>query len=78
MSRCCRSERFCSRIREELSAPTLLLVGEISPVELTAPAMALSDALPDSRVHILPGQGHVAMTTAPELFLDAIAEFLSP
>jgi pimeloyl-ACP methyl ester carboxylesterase len=37
----------------------------------------LASALPDSRLVVLKGQGHVAMTTAPELFLDAVLGFLT-
>ncbi|WP_421951528.1 alpha/beta fold hydrolase [Pelagibacterium sp.] len=61
-----------------MTVPTLLLVGENSPKELTAPAKALNDALPDSFIVTLKGQGHVAMTTAPRLFLDPVLEFLAP
>jgi pimeloyl-ACP methyl ester carboxylesterase len=66
------AERF-----RHLDIPTLLLIGENSPPELTEPSHALDDALPDSRLVILKGQGHVAMTTAPEIFLDAIMDFLT-
>jgi pimeloyl-ACP methyl ester carboxylesterase len=59
-----------------LAVETLLLVGEHSPNELTAPAQALHGVLPHSRIVTLEGQGHVAMTTAPKLFLDAVMEFL--
>ncbi|MCD7059950.1 alpha/beta fold hydrolase [Pelagibacterium xiamenense] len=59
-----------------LLVETLLLVGEISPAELTAPSQALENALPHSRIVILEGQGHVAMTTAPKLFLDTVLDFL--
>jgi pimeloyl-ACP methyl ester carboxylesterase len=61
-----------------LAVETLMLVGENSPRELTAPAHALHDALPNSRIVTLDGQGHVAMTTAPKLFLDAVMRFLAP
>lgn len=61
----------------QLETPTLLLLGEKSPVELTAPTRALDAALPDSRLVVLPGQGHVAMTTAPDLFLREVVGFLS-
>jgi pimeloyl-ACP methyl ester carboxylesterase len=64
-------ERF-----RRLDVPTLMLVGENSPVVLTAPARALHEALPDSRLTVLEGQGHVAMTTAPDLFLDTVTNFL--
>lgn len=63
---------------QDLHVPTLMLAGEKSPVELSAPTKALHAALPDSRLVVLDGQGHVAMTTAPKLFLDAVLGFLAP
>lgn len=36
----------------------------------------LGDALPDSRIAVLDGQGHVAMNTAPELIVDTVRSFL--
>ena len=68
-----KPERF-----QGLAVPTLLLVGENSPRELTAPSVALNDALPDSRLVTLKGQAHIAMTTAPRIFLDAVMRFLAP
>ena len=67
-----RAERF-----QALNVPALLLVGENSPTTLTSPAKALNSALPNSRLVILKGQGHVAMTTAPKMFLDAVLDFLT-
>lgn len=57
--------------------PTLLLVGEQSPAMLTAPSRALSTVLPNSRLLPLEGQGHVAMATAPDMFLRAVIDFMS-
>jgi pimeloyl-ACP methyl ester carboxylesterase len=59
-----------------LAVPTLLLVGGDSPPSLTKPAERLAAALPNSRVAVMPGQGHVAMSTAPELFLREVLGFL--
>lgn len=61
----------------DLKVPTLLLVGEKSPDELTAPARALGRVLPNSQVAVLKGQGHIAMTTAPDIFLQAVKSFLA-
>ena len=69
--------RFEAERFHNLNVPTLLLVGEKSPIELTAPARALDEALPNSRVVVLKGQGHVAMTTAPEVFLGAVMKFIN-
>jgi pimeloyl-ACP methyl ester carboxylesterase len=56
--------------------PTMLLVGEQSPPRDHRVAAALADALPDARVVPLPGQGHRAMATAPELLAAELAGFL--
>jgi len=39
-------------------------------------AEAVAVALPDSRILILPGQQHIAMYTAPELFAREVVNFL--
>ncbi len=59
-----------------LTVPTLLLVGNDSDHDLKAGAEALHGALPNSRFISLPGQKHVAMETAPELFLREVLRFL--
>jgi pimeloyl-ACP methyl ester carboxylesterase len=56
--------------------PTLILVGGDSPAFEKAAAEALQAALPDGRVVVLPGQGHVAHRTAPELFAREVMQFL--
>jgi pimeloyl-ACP methyl ester carboxylesterase len=38
---------------------------------------AIHQALPQSRLVVLPGQQHVAMDTAPELFVGAVMSFLN-
>jgi len=52
-----------------MSIPTLLLTGGESPLFLKASVEAVNAALPNSRIAVIPGQGHIAMSTAPELFL---------
>lgn len=59
-----------------MRTPTLLLVGGESPARELANAKGVAAALPDARVVALPGQQHVAMHTAPELFVAAVAQFL--
>lgn len=68
--------RFEAKRFQDLNVPTLLLIGENSPVTLTAPARELADALPDNQLVVLNGQSHIAMTTAPDLFLTAVRTFL--
>jgi pimeloyl-ACP methyl ester carboxylesterase len=55
--------------------PALLLIGSESPREIYL-TDELAAVLPDVRIRELAGQAHEGMTTAPALFVDAIAEFL--
>jgi pimeloyl-ACP methyl ester carboxylesterase len=59
-----------------VAVPTLLLAGGDSPPFFQASTEAVAAALPDSRVTVLPGQAHIAMDTAPELFAGAVTAFL--
>jgi len=68
--------RFDPERFKYLTVPTLLLVGEKSPPFLKKPTEKLASVLPNSRVVILNGQGHAAMSTAPELFINEIIQFL--
>jgi pimeloyl-ACP methyl ester carboxylesterase len=61
----------------ELRTPTLLLLGGDSPPVFREAIGMVDEALPDSRVVVLPGQQHVAMDSAPELFLQEVRRFLS-
>ena len=58
-----------------MTVPTLLLAGGDSPEFLRASTKALADTLPISRIEVLEGQQHAAMDTAPQLFVDAVADF---
>jgi pimeloyl-ACP methyl ester carboxylesterase len=60
----------------DLDVPVLLLQGEESPAFLKAATAALHEALPRSRVAVMAGQGHAAMSTAPDLFARLVTEFL--
>jgi len=58
-----------------LQTPVLLLTGGDSPPATHAGMVALHAALPNSRVVMMPGQEHVAMYTAPDLFLTELLAF---
>lgn len=60
----------------DLRAPTLLLKGGESPPTFEEGERAVAEALPNSRVVIMPGQGHVAMDTATDLFTTEVLRFL--
>ena len=64
-------ERFA-----DMTTPTLLLVGGESPQWAKEATDALNDALPKSRISVLEGQGHLAMNTAPDLFIDEVLAFI--
>ena len=60
-----------------LTLPTLLMVGGDSPTFFKVAIDTLSATLPNCRVAILPGQQHIAMDTAPDLFIREVLAFLS-
>jgi pimeloyl-ACP methyl ester carboxylesterase len=66
-----RPDRFA-----ELRVPTLFLEGGDSPAAFAAAGEAVRAALPDCRVVVMPGQRHVAMDTATELFTAEVLSFL--
>jgi pimeloyl-ACP methyl ester carboxylesterase len=66
-----KPERF-----KNLNVPTLLLLGGDSPSFARKNTENWHAALPDSRVTVLPGQQHIAMDTAPDLFVREVTEFI--
>ncbi len=65
-----KAERF-----RGLRMPVLLQVGTESPRDLYV-TDALAAVLPDARIESLPGQAHEGMTTAPEMYAEAVSRFL--
>lgn len=74
--RSARRYRFDPSEVAGLAVPTLVLVGELSGPEVVDAARQVSEALPDARTVILPGQGHGAMFTAPDLFASELRCFV--
>lgn len=72
-----RAYRFDAAEFAAMSTPTLLLVGSKSPAFNRVNSEQLQAVLPNSRIAILDGQSHGAMWSAPQLFADALAEFLT-
>jgi pimeloyl-ACP methyl ester carboxylesterase len=68
--------RFVAERFRSVAAPTLLLVGGESPSREHENARVVAASLADARVVELPGQQHVAMYTAPDLFVDEVVHFL--
>ncbi len=65
-------ERF-----KNMDVPTLMLLGGDSPAFAHRNVEDWHKALPDSRIVVMPGQQHIAMDTAPELFVQAVTDFLN-
>jgi pimeloyl-ACP methyl ester carboxylesterase len=64
-------ERFAT-----VRVPTLLLLGGDSPPFLVDPTRRLNESISESKLTVMPGQQHVAMNTAPDLFLEHVLGFL--
>jgi len=60
----------------QVKMPVLVLVGEHD--EATPPPMSreLAAGLPNARLKVIPGCAHVPQLQSPEMFLDAICDFL--
>ena len=58
------------------SIPVLLLLGSESPEWAKKGTELVQSLLPDSRVAMLEGEGHIATLTAPQLVADQVARFL--
>jgi pimeloyl-ACP methyl ester carboxylesterase len=59
-----------------METPTLLLLGGDSHEVYKETIERIHSMLPKSRIVVMPGQQHVAMNTAPELFLREVLDFL--
>jgi pimeloyl-ACP methyl ester carboxylesterase len=60
----------------DLGVPTLLLSGGESPAALRKAGEAVEEALPDSRIVVMAGQGHLAMDTRTDLFTIEVLRFV--
>ena len=60
---------------ENMETPTLLLVGGKTAPVYRAAIDALHASLPNSRVVVMPGQGHDAAVTASERYVDEVLRF---
>ncbi len=60
-----------------METPTVLLLGGDSPPSMRTIAERLHAALPNSQIVVLPGQQHVAMRTAPDVFVQEVVKFFN-
>lgn len=68
---------FDARRCENFQTPTLFLLGGDSPQWVKTAAGAIDAILPNSQIAVMPGQEHVAMYAAPDLFVQEVLAFLS-
>jgi pimeloyl-ACP methyl ester carboxylesterase len=61
----------------DVAAPALLLLGSESPNWAQDGTERIRNSLPVARIAVLPGQGHAAIMTAPELVADEVTRFLA-
>ena len=73
--RAVKAYRFDPERFRGLGVPTLLLSGGESPPPFREAGEAVDEALPDSRIVVMPGQGHVAMDTGTDLFTTEVLRF---
>ena len=74
--RAVKAYRFDPERFGDLGVPTLLLSGGESPAALRKAAEVVDEALPDSRIVVMPGHGHAAMDTATDLFTSEVLRFV--
>ena len=60
-----------------IQVPTLLIWGELDARSPLSVARQFQDAVPDAKLVVIPGAGHVSNLEQPELFNDAVREFCS-
>ncbi|HSK60547.1 MAG TPA: alpha/beta hydrolase [Actinomycetospora sp.] len=73
--RAVKEYRFDPERFRDLAVPTLLLTGSESPPGYRLAVRAVDEALPDSRVVVMPGQGHGAVDTGTDLFTAEVLRF---
>lgn len=62
---------------DRVTVPTLLLAGGDSPAAQTKATHRAAAAIPDSRILVLDGHGHIAHRTDPAMVAEIVARFIS-
>ena len=55
---------------DAITAPTMLLAGSESPADLAKATLRASDAIPNTRTHVLEGHAHMAHKADPAMVAD--------
>ena len=69
--------RFDADRFQDVDTPTLLLLGGDSPDFFKAVTAKLDAALSNTQIVEMPGQQHIAINTAPQMFADEVIKFLT-
>jgi pimeloyl-ACP methyl ester carboxylesterase len=64
-------------ILRETRVPALVIVGDEDVVATEEDARAMAEALPNSELIVIPRSGHLPPVEQPELFNEAVGEFVS-
>ncbi len=62
---------------QEISAPTLVIVGELDTADFHGIASTIADRVPRARKVVVPGAGHMVSLEAPARFDDVVTAFLA-
>lgn len=60
----------------EISAPTLVIAGDIDQPDVLDYAYRLSAGIPDARLEVIPGVAHMINLEAPDQFNELVLDFL--
>jgi pimeloyl-ACP methyl ester carboxylesterase len=72
-----RTYRFEPQKFAHVRTPLCILVGTASRPAMRRTAERIKGAMPHVAIQELPGQGHIAMTAAPEMFASAVLTFFN-
>jgi pimeloyl-ACP methyl ester carboxylesterase len=61
---------------DAITAPTLLLAGSDTPADLSKATHAAADAIPDTRIRVLDGHGHMAHKADPAMVAAIVRQFI--
>ena len=59
----------------QVDVPTLLIWGELDGRSPLGVAHQLKEAIPEAKLVVIPGSGHVTNLEQPELFNEAVRDF---
>lgn len=67
-----------SETLRQVAVPALVIVGDEDELSPVTDAEAMATALPDSRLVVIPGSGHLTAVEAPAGFSHVVRAFLAP